>query len=678
MKYAPHLDGLRAVAILAVLVFHAFPGTLTGGFTGVDVFFVLSGYLITSVILHDMRAGHYTLREFYLRRIQRLLPNAAVMVLAVVLLSLMAMLPSTAVKVARHGLWAIFNLSNFYIRKNIGGYWDDSAAYMPLLHTWSLAVEEQFYIVFPLMLGLLLRRPRPFAATACLALASFALCVYTSGRYPRASFYLLPTRAWEILLGAALAVYLLPASADRPRRRLGSSLAIEVTGWCGLVMIVAGFWFIDQSQGFPGTIALVPTVGTLAVLVSTAQETSDTAWLLSRPILVLIGRLSYSLYLWHWPLITIGRTYAELTGQSKQAGALIGAFAGVALSVIAYRVVEQPFRARGPGRGRRLVVLTAIFCVCAAGCWILSLHQPAADPLGLFDPLTFHGQQYDVGRAPAGAQSALSTKLADVLFAPAQPHATDLWRTGGIVHRWGKSNPRVVVLGSSHALMYAHMIDDVCRQLGLSVAFLAADGTSAFSPAITSSVSESFPSLELARSFDAARRRWVMEWNPDAVIVIDRWDAYVQVPADFKRRTRGLVAELSPHTRSVIVFSQVPVLRLGEALNLRELMTWSVKRAGSIPKIAPDTNESFRRSTIATFESLASEFPRLRLLRADEPFHLKDGTVRYSSGRSFFYVDDDHLTDAGSEQVRGRCARAIAAAAGIEVEPGPPLLPGSR
>jgi peptidoglycan/LPS O-acetylase OafA/YrhL len=271
---------------------------LKGGFTGVDVFFVLSGYLITSVILHDIRNGNFSMREFYLRRIQRLLPNAVVMVIVTVVLCLVFLLPSMAVNVAAHGFWAILNLSNVYILRSFGGYWGDLAASAPLLHTWSLAVEEQFYLAFPLTLCLLSRRTSIFAVTVCLSLASLALSVYGTGMHPAATFYLLPTRAWEPLFGAVLATYRVPVTTDRPLRSTRAVLATEVAGWGGLALIVAGFLFITEGNSFPGVIALVPAIGALALLVSIADGTTGPARLLSKPLPVLVGKLSYSLYLW--------------------------------------------------------------------------------------------------------------------------------------------------------------------------------------------------------------------------------------------------------------------------------------------------------------------------------------------------------------------------------------------
>ena len=674
MKYVSSLTGVRAVAILGVLGFYAMPGTFRGGFTGVDVFFVLSGYLITSVILYDIRRENFTMREFYLRRIQRLLPNAALMILATVTLYFIFILPLNAVKVAQHGLWALFNLSNVYILRNFGGYWGDLAASAPLLHTWSLAIEEQFYLTFPVILLLLSRRTRLFAVMVCLSLASFALCFYGTRAHPTATFYLLPTRAWEPLLGAALATYLVPATADRPLLKVKSFLATELAGWAGLAMIVAGFLFIPEGNHFPGTIALVPTIGTLFLLVSIANGETGPARLLSKSYFVVTGELSYSLYLWFWPLLVIGRTYANLAGRSQRIGGMIGAAIGVGLAVIAYWAVERPLRRRGPGRGRRLLAVGAAFSACVIVCLTVSLRHPIADPLGHFDRPAYYGLLYSVANV-SKINFTQETKYADVLM-PERTDEPELWTNGGIVHDWGKGSPRLVVLGSSHAIMYGRLIDDICKQLGISVAFLSADATPVF---FDTKVVGSSSDSTLAQSFNAARRRWINEWNPDAVLVMDRWDALDTEPADFNRKLREFIGELAPHTGSVIVFSQVPVLRLGQSINLREYVTWYLKKFGHLPTIAPDAKEPIRKASIRTIEAVARDFPKVHLFRADTLFYLDDGSVRYSSGRSFLYIDDNHLSDAGADLVREMCRRAIIQAlAGLkEASPGARQSPTS-
>jgi peptidoglycan/LPS O-acetylase OafA/YrhL len=655
MSYIAALDGLRAVAILGVLVFHALPSAMRGGFTGVDVFFVLSGYLISSVILHDLREGRFSFGEFYRRRIQRLLPNAVLTVFVTILLSAVVLTPFTALRVAKHGLLTLFNLSNVYVWRNVGGYWGDDAASMPLLHAWSLSVEEQFYLVFPALLWGLARGRRPHRQLLALAAMSLALCLYATARSPTAAFYLLPTRAWELLLGAALAAWRIPLT--RPLRQAPAGLRPlrQALGWAGLALIVAGFFLIRAESGFPGALALVPAMGSFGVLVAIADQDGLLARLLATPAAVRIGKLSYSLYLWHWPLIVICRTYAELTNRSPLVGQLVGTLASLPLAALAYRLVERPLRDRGPGRRRRLAAIGAGFAGCAAVCLALAARHPVADPEARFDRLTFRGSLYNVGDLDGAAAIAEGIRIADV-ERPRRPLATrEIWRTGGLIHSWGPGAPRVVLLGSSHALMYAGLIDDICRTLEVPVAFLCADATSAFSP-ITPGAS--FPTPALAREFDDARRRWIAAWRPDVLIVVDRWDQY---PTTLDTKLRELLGELAPYARHVIVPGQIPALRIGETVNLRDYVTWRLRSSPLLPEIGPDPLEPIRQASLATIAGVARDFPSVELLRVDQPFYNDDGSIRFADGRHFLYADDDHLSDAGAALLRETWQRAIAA-----------------
>ncbi len=660
MKYSPQLDGLRAIAILAVLVFHALPGSLRGGFAGVDVFFVLSGYLITSVILHEVRDGTFRLREFYLRRIQRLLPNAVITVLATAALATVALLPSAAVKVAQHGLWTILNLSNIYIRNHVGGYWGDSAAAIPLLHTWSLAVEEQFYVFFPWTLWWLARRPRTTGVMLALAATSLVFCILGASRYPVAAFYLLPFRAWELLMGAVLAIHRVPTSSAQPLRTFQHSRWREALGWVGVALMVAGFIWIRDDQGFPGAVALIPTLGALAVIFVTVDGEGALGRWLAHPFMVTTGKLSYSLYLWHWPLIVIGRQYADLTGRPPQAGALVGAGASVLVSALAYRFIERPLRNRGPGRGQRLAIIAGSFAACAIVCTVLARRDTTSGPRALFDQPTYHGESYNLSerrgrRTPVRkdwSQASGAARVSDVEVAPAALNEPRGWNTGGIVHPWGGGPPRVVVLGSSHALMYSALIDDICRQRRASVAFFAADAASVFSSTLLEKGGESFPEPGMAIEFVRARMKWIRAWRPDVVFVIDRWDLYAAAPDEMRHGLRALAKAIGPHANEIAVLSQVPVLRLGEQVNLREVAYWYHRNTHSLPRLMPDAQQGFRDSSLAMIDSIARECPRLRLLRMDPPFRLEDGSVRYAAGRAFYYMDDDHLTDAGVALVR--------------------------
>ena len=253
MRYSAPLDGLRAIAILVVLIFHMAPAALPGGFIGVDVFYVLSGFLITSILVAGIDRGTFSFAEFYRRRIQRLLPNVIVTVLATVALWSLFLMPSAARQAAAHGVWALVSLSNVYVLNFLGGYWGNAAETAPLTHTWSLGVEEQFYLLYPALLVLLARlaRARLRAWLIGIALASFALSVWLTPRAPAFAFYMLPTRMWQLLAGAIVA---LPGGAF-PLRALVTSRA---AGWLGLAVVLGGSMWIP-SDGFPGWIALVPT-----------------------------------------------------------------------------------------------------------------------------------------------------------------------------------------------------------------------------------------------------------------------------------------------------------------------------------------------------------------------------------------------------------------------------------
>lgn len=660
MRYSPPLDGIRAVAILAVLLFHISPAALTGGFTGVDVFFVLSGFLITSILLHNLREGCFSFREFYLRRVQRLLPNIVVTVSTVLLLWIIFMPPSAARQAARHGIWTLFNLSNFYILKDLGGYWGNAAGSSPLTHTWSLGIEEQFYLLFPASL-LLLARFQPRRVRLWLIVAtvlSFGLCLYGTRTHPTATFYLLPTRLWELLIGGVLAAHLTPLRNEgaRPKSPLGVT-AQESIGLAGLALILLGFIFIDDGSGFPGLVSLAPTVGAGLVLVSVIDEKTKLSRLLSSSLMVKTGKLSYSIYLWHWPLIILGKSLAILYGVPQIYGAVAGGVGGVLMGWLVYVVIEQPLRRRGPGRSWRFAAIAGGFALTATCAVAVTSWRPVADPDHRFDPLAFFGEQYTAGNADGARNVPQSTRYYDVYFPPIPPdRPIDLWRTGGVLHLYGGGHPQVVVLGSSHALMYSKLIDDLCREMGISVAFLGVDSTSVF---FDTTVNFNFTSPLQAREFDQARKQWLRAWHPNAVFVIDRWDGKFSTSQEFDKELRSLLTDLAPMAGRVIFVSQVPVIRDADQSNLRELVTWHMKHENRLPRFYPDLNEPLRTQALSIAQTQSASFPNLRVLRADLPFYKGDGSIRYESGRAFFYADGDHLSESGAEVVRGLFKSAI-------------------
>ena len=384
--------------------------------------------------------------EFYLRRAQRILPNIVLTVLAVLFIWMILMPPSTARMAADHGIWTLFGLSNFYILKVLGGYWGNAAGSSPLTHTWSLGVEEQFYLLFPGSL-LLLARFEPGRVRLWLVVAmacSFGLCLQGTRTHPVATFYLLPTRVWELLIGAALGAYLTPLRANEaPLRVAPGVVSQEIIGLAGLGMVVLGFVFINDGSGFPGLVSLAPTVGTTLVLLSVIDQKTRLSRLLSSSFMVRTGKLSYSIYLWHWPLITLGKSLATLYGKTQLLGSVTGGIVGVVLAWCAYVAIESPLRRRGSGRRRRFAVIAISFLIANICCIAVTSRRPVADPAHLFDPVIVFAEQYTAAKAVGAKGITQSTMLYDVYLPPIPPdRPNDLWRTGGVIHSYGGGDPQ--------------------------------------------------------------------------------------------------------------------------------------------------------------------------------------------------------------------------------------------
>ena len=333
--YRPDIDGLRAVAVLSVVIFHAFPEYLGGGFIGVDVFFVISGFLITSLILREQKEERFSLRHFYARRIRRIFP-ALSLVLGFGLIAGWICLNFMEYKqLTKHtGSSAIF-ITNFMLLRE-AGYFDNAADTKPMLHLWSLAIEEQFYLAWPLVLMFFKRLPRwlfPVLVVLLLSSLTYSLSLVFKGDLEH-DFYSPLSRSWELLLGASLAFGVSRQAAIPMAWR-------NMAGWVGFVLIFMSACFLDKSMPFPGYWALPPTLGAALILFAGMQSNVNRALLASRP-LVAIGLISYPLYLWHWPLLSFARILESQTPGPELRLALV--LMSFILAWGTYRFIEKPIR----------------------------------------------------------------------------------------------------------------------------------------------------------------------------------------------------------------------------------------------------------------------------------------------------------------------------------------------
>jgi peptidoglycan/LPS O-acetylase OafA/YrhL len=333
-RYRADVDGLRAVAIVSVILYHYGFWPFTGGFVGVDVFFVISGFLITGLIHREMRDGRFSIRHFYERRIRRIFPALFAMLAVATIAAAIILFPTDFERYADSLFATAFFSSNFEFWREVG-YFDVGAEWKPLLHLWSIAVEEQFYLVFPallLLIGTRLRR-RMLIVTGGLFALSLAFSIWAVAHAPSTAFYLLPSRFWELMLGALLALAHLPQPSSR--------LARESIGLAGLAMIATAVFGYTRAQPFPGPYALLPCIG--AALSIYAGETQTlTHKLLSMKPVVFVGLISYSLYLWHWPLLVFTQIALNRVLLPWESCALVAL--SVLLAALSWRFVEQPFR----------------------------------------------------------------------------------------------------------------------------------------------------------------------------------------------------------------------------------------------------------------------------------------------------------------------------------------------
>ena len=341
MRYRADIDGLRAVAVLPVVAFHAGISTFSGGFVGVDVFFVISGYLISSIILSEFEQGRFSLLSFYERRIRRIFPALVAVLIVTTAVASVFLLPVEFERYAESLLATVFSLSNFYFWQH-SGYFDVSTAQQPLLHTWSLAVEEQFYVLFPLLLVLARHfSPRNLKA-AIIGVAGLSLFVSALGtiHHQATAFYLLHSRAWELLLGTILAMGVLPPIRNFVLNNLASAL--------GLCLILYSVFNFSEATPFPGIAALLPCAGAALIIHSGQGKGTVTNWLLALPPLVFIGLISYSLYLWHWPIIVFQQNHSFLfSGFSSSVGKGLLVLTSLAVGALSWRFIERPFRQGG-------------------------------------------------------------------------------------------------------------------------------------------------------------------------------------------------------------------------------------------------------------------------------------------------------------------------------------------
>lgn len=633
LEYRADIDGLRAVAVVPVVLFHAGLRGFSGGYVGVDVFFVISGYLITGIIAREFAAGEFSLLSFYERRARRILPALFTTILLTLLAAAIIMLPAALVEAARSGLAAVFSVSNFYFWKSIN-YFSPAAEMTPFLHTWSLGVEEQFYLFFPvfLVLARLLGRRWMARLLALATILAFALSVIAVDWRPTAAFFLLPTRFWELGLGGLLALYEPHVAffVARPLRR-------QVAGLSGAILILAPMVLYNEQTSFPGLTALPPVLGAAAIIAVGFDVAPSDGWvtrLLSFRPFVFIGLISYSLYLVHLPIMVLAR---HATGDLKLPTGLAAlcVLASFVAAILSWRFVEGPFRSRRSISTRRIALAGL------AGCAVSSLACVAIVVAGGL-PGRFPASVVAYANGVHDFSERSINCLSDAPDSLSGPESCDLGVDGAPVS--------FVVWGDSHAAAMMPALDEWGRAEGLR-GFAAVRNSCPPVPGLTSGRS-SVPDRDACSARNSRLLRAVLDTPSIRIVILTSfWTSYESIglmdgqPADkaiaaARDRFAEMTEALRKAGKAVVVLYRLPEPGFDVPLHLALAARSGEPHMPTVPQPEADPN------TIVWLKSGSGLFV-VDLSQA----LCAEGRCRLSQDGRALYKDSSHLTASAAKTI---------------------------
>ncbi len=647
IAYRPDIDGLRTIAVGTVILFHGKLGVLPGGFVGVDVFFVISGFLISSIVLGEIAHGRFSLAGFYERRIRRILPALMAVLAAVMIAGALLYPPQDYVLLAKSAKAAALFYANFFFHGQ-AGYFQPDAETQPLLHTWSLAVEEQFYLVAPLFLWAIARLSKSWqmAAVALAFAVSLAFSVWGAMTEDSGAFYLPHSRAFELIIGMLLAMGLVP--------RLTNAAAANVVGAVGLAMIAYAVLFFSAATPFPGSAALVPCLGAAAIIASGAPHSTFVSRFLATAPMVFTGKISYSLYLWHWPVFVFAEyQWGEHLTIIDRIGLIVVAYL---LSVLTYWFVEQPARQKTP-----LLTRTRIFVAGAASLAVaFGLTQLVVGTRGLPQRLGPEIAAFDEavrknrGLTPCAENEAWLSSTSDCeIGAKSAAERSFLF--------WGDSHARV--LSSTVASVAEEQgIKGLVVFRGGCPPFLELAGT-AFDKRGCQTTAQQVETLLKTKGYAnvVLVARWALyaegggfrngKWFSTA---FDQGDV-LKNRAAFTEALVATVRKIQATGRTVTIIGPVPDLRM----NPPESMIRAMMR-GTTPDLHANVADFRARqgAVLRLFSSLA----QLRGVRVVYPHEsLCDGSAcRTADGPMPLYTDDNHLGVNGVALIRRELGNAVA------------------
>jgi peptidoglycan/LPS O-acetylase OafA/YrhL len=643
MKYRPEIDGLRAVAVVPVVLFHAGFSVFSGGYVGVDVFFVISGYLITTILMNDLSAGRFSSWGFYERRARRILPALLVVIFACIPFAWMWMLPAEFKDFSQSIVAVSLFASNILFWQE-SGYFAATAEVKPLLHTWSLAVEEQYYLLFPLFLFSMRRFGREyiFWILVAISLISFVLCEWGWRNWPEANFYLTPMRAWELFSGSLAAMIVLHRGVQS-RDFLASA---------GLVGIGISILVFDAQTPFPSAYTLLP-VGSVMLIILFGGAGTVTARVLSNRLMIAIGLISYSLYLWHQPLFAFARM--RMLHEPDRGVMVALCVCAVGLAYLTWRFVEQPFRANGAILIRRQDLFIA-------------------STVGLLGFAVFGAW----GHLQNGAQGRLSDEVTSIMAAKAGDssgcHNSLTAKTVmlGETCVIGRSDIRanIAIIGDSHA---SRITDALAMHLD-KMAMSAITFNASWCAPLMHFGTDVLLKSECTAFVDAALTKTIENSDIRTVILFAEWANYTkgmrfgdenvaaytfdnlddtgdvsQNPIAFDRAMEFTFRKLKQAGKNVVLVSPTPEYQFHVPQSMAKVVLFN-QSVGDLPRVTKAGYLERNKEAIHSLREHADRFG-FSVLNAYEVFCAAQNCMFHNEKFEALYEDSNHLNFAGASML---------------------------
>ena len=640
-RYRPEIDGLRAVAVVAVILFHLNSNFLIGGYYGVDVFFVISGYLITGIIVKDLENGTFKMSKFWIRRVKRLVPLLLTVVITTILVLPFFTFKPVYNDILKDIIPAIFSYFNFHAYLNFGDYWGQAADKSFFLHTWSLSIEEQFYLVYPFILVMIKKHFKSFLKPLIfITLVSVGLFLFFVKFKTHLTFFMLPFRFWELSAGGIIAC--LPKKNDRNKKRNA------VFSTIGLLLIIVCYFFAEKAIS---PIVLLAVTGT-SLLIYFISINDIIGKALSSNIFLHIGKLSYSLYLWHWPIIVLFKNLEfQFLGLNKLYIYLFIIISTYLLSLLSYKLIET--KTRNYRNTPKLVLLGVGLCLSLIAYYKSSYFNIYYS--SSYNRQTYYLQQYDVSPKQVIFEKNNPLIYNVTVFdrLKSNDHA---FKQEGIVKKINNNAPEILILGDSHGAMWAKTLEAACEELQISSSIYTTNASKPFFNLqnLDDQTGNEFFTKSERIDFAKSIVHNIDKWKVKILILACRWEACSD--AD-KIGLEKLIFYLKDRNIKILLINQPPRMSIINNLNVAQYISYlKIKPKDGFNTMALNQDKVIMANKL--LQELEKKHSNVIVFDVfSKLYHHKEMKITFK--KDVLYFDDDHLSDSGTQFFKKDLKRAI-------------------